>query len=168
MTERHDSSGCSIGKAFLLVEDALAATTAEEASTRFFKAASRIGATYLQTRLYRRPLARLTSETHWQAGGFITRISPQRWPGSAAFNYLCFDCNPLLEAIREGRTRYRFSDFAPHASPAFRVYWEALAEARSVIDEVAGDLGAAGSDGRWTLVVRDATGAEVGRLPIKS
>lgn len=45
---------------------------------------------------------------------------------------------------------------------------EALAEARSVIDEVAGDLGAAGSDGRWTLVVRDATGAEVGRLPIKS
>lgn len=130
MTERHDSSGCSIGKAFLLVEDALAATTAEEASTRFFKAASRFGATYLQTRLYRRPLARLTSETHWQAGGFITRISPQRWPGSAAFNYICFDCNPLLEAIREGRTRYRFSDFAPHASPAFRVYWEALAEAR--------------------------------------
>ncbi|MBL7406425.1 hypothetical protein INQ30_29380, partial [Escherichia coli] len=44
---------------------------------------------------------------------------------------------------------------------------EALAEARSVIDEMAGELEAAGPGGAWTLVVRDATGAEVGRLPIK-
>ena len=44
---------------------------------------------------------------------------------------------------------------------------EALAEARSVIDEMAGELEAAGPDGAWTLVVRDATGAVVGRLPIK-
>ncbi|KAA0122403.1 hypothetical protein SAMN02799622_04003 [Methylobacterium sp. UNC378MF] len=44
---------------------------------------------------------------------------------------------------------------------------EALAEARSVIDEMAGEPGAAGLSGAWTLVVRDATGAVVGRLPIK-
>ncbi|WCS24388.1 hypothetical protein LOK46_25155 [Methylobacterium sp. NMS14P] len=44
---------------------------------------------------------------------------------------------------------------------------EALAEARSVIDEMAGELEAAGPDGASTLVVRDATGAEVGRVPIK-
>lgn len=124
-----DLAGSSTQQALWLADGALAAATAEEASTRFFEAASRIGATYLQTRLYRRPLARLTSEAHWQAGGFITRIAPQRWPGSGAFNYICFECNPLLGAIRESRTRYRFSDFAPHADPGFGAYWEALGEA---------------------------------------
>jgi hypothetical protein len=44
---------------------------------------------------------------------------------------------------------------------------EALAEARSVIDEMADDLGIADRNDRWTLIVRDATGAVVGRLPIK-
>src|SRR5690606_24658712 len=89
---------------------ALGAGTPEEASQRFFAGAERIGATYLQTRLYRRPAARLTSEVHWAAGGFVKRISPERWPGSVAFNYICFEMNPLLTAIRENRTRYRFSD----------------------------------------------------------
>jgi len=130
MTEGHGSPGGGIvSRALQLAEGAFASATPEDASTRFFEAASRLGATYLQTRLYRRPVARLTSEAHWAAGGFITRISPERWPGSAAFNYICFDCNPLLGAIRENRTRYRFSDFAPHAAPAFRIYWEALGEA---------------------------------------
>lgn len=129
MTGSEDLSGSTVDRALRLAEGALAAATADEASIRFFEAASRIGATYLQTRLYRRPLARLTSEAHWQAGGFITRISPRCWPGSAAFNYICFECNPLLGAIRESRTRYRFSDFAPHADPGFGAYWEALGEA---------------------------------------
>jgi len=121
--------GSVAGRALRLAESALSAQTAEEASTRFFAATSRIGATYLQTRLYRRPAERLTSQAHWQAGGFIARISPERWPGSTAFNYICFDCNPLLGAIREGRSRYRFSDFAPHEAPGYRVYWDALGEA---------------------------------------
>lgn len=130
MAGTHNLPGKSmVAQALLLAEGALTAATPEEASNRFFEAASRIGATYLQTRLYRRPLARLTSEAHWQAGGFITRISPERWPGSAAFNYICFDCNPLLGAIRENRTLYRFSDFAPHTARSFRTYWEALDEA---------------------------------------
>ena len=110
-------------------DEALQADTPEEASTSFFAAASGAGATYLQTRLYRRPPARLTSATHWAAGGFITRISPSGWPGSTAFNYVCFECNPLLTAIRENRTRYRFSDFAPHGDRANGTYWEALGEA---------------------------------------
>jgi DNA-binding CsgD family transcriptional regulator len=122
-------AGSMAGQALRLAEDALSARTAEEASTRFFEAARRIGATYLQTRRYRRPAERLTSQAHWQAGGFIARFSPERWPGSAAFNYVCFDYNPLLGAIREGRSRYRFSDFAPHDAPGYRVYWEALGEA---------------------------------------
>lgn len=130
MAAQQDPSAAAIlDRSLRLAEGALAAATPAEASTRFFKAASSVGATYLQTRLYRRPLARLTSEIHWQAGGFITRISPERWPGSAAFNYICFDCNPLLGAIRENRTRYRFSDFAPHSTRAFGPYWEALDEA---------------------------------------
>ncbi len=115
-----------IKKMMRLASGALQAETAEEASVRFFEAARRVGATYLQTRLYRRPMARLTSQTHWAAGGFIKRISPAAWPGSAAFNYICFDCNPLIGAIRENRTRYRFSDFAPHVDRAFRNYWDAL------------------------------------------
>lgn len=112
-----------------LAEGALHARTAEEASTRFFEAARGMGATYLQTRLYRRPVARLTSETHWAAGGFIKRISRDGWVGSAAFKYICFECNPLLTAIRENLTSYRFSDFAPHGQRAFRPYWDALSEA---------------------------------------
>lgn len=111
-------------------EEALRAPTPHEASLRFFEPLQRLGATYIQTRLYRRPVQRLTSQAHWAAGGFIARISPEGWPGSDAFNYICFDCNPLLGAIRETRTRYRFSDFAPHGERTFGAYWEALGEAR--------------------------------------
>jgi DNA-binding CsgD family transcriptional regulator len=119
-----------LSRTFAEIESVLAADTAEAASRRFFDALSPLGATYLQTRIYRRPSAPLTSETHWAAGGLVVRIAPDGWAGSDAFNYVCFDCNPLLGAIREGRTRYRFSDFATHGSGAFGLYWEALSEAR--------------------------------------
>lgn len=111
-------------------EEIFRASTAEEASFRFFAAVEPLGASYLQTRVYRRPAAPLTSATHFAAGGVVTRIAPPKWPGSAAFKYICFDCNPLLAAIREGRTRYRFSDFAPRGERRFGRYWEALSEAR--------------------------------------
>jgi LuxR family quorum sensing-dependent transcriptional regulator len=110
-------------------EGALQCTAADEASERFFRAVEPLGASYLQTRVYRRPGGLLTSATHWAAGGLVKRIAPKTWPGSAAFNYVCFDCNPLLGAIREGRTRYRFSDFAPHRERRFGAYWDALGEA---------------------------------------
>ena len=112
------------------IESVLAAETPDAASRRFFDALSPFGATYLQTRIYRRPVAPLTSQTHWTAGGVVTRIAPEGWVGSDAFNYICFKCNPLLGAIRENRTRYRFSDFAAHDDRAFGPYWEALSEAR--------------------------------------
>jgi LuxR family quorum sensing-dependent transcriptional regulator len=111
------------------VEGAYAARTAEDASVAFFAAMQDFGASYLQTRLYRRPPAILTSASHWAAGGFITRLAPKDWPGSAAFDYVCFECNPLLGAIRESRTRYRFSDFAPRNKTEYGAYWEALGEA---------------------------------------
>jgi LuxR family quorum sensing-dependent transcriptional regulator len=110
-------------------EAALAAPTAEAASARFLRAMTPLGASYLQTRVYRRPSSRLTSATHFAAGGVISRIAPVAWPDSEAFNYICFECNPLLTPIREGRTRYRFSDFAAHDDPDFGAYWDALSEA---------------------------------------
>lgn len=116
-------------KVLELSERALAADTPQAASAAFFDAIGSEGATYLQTRLYRRPIVPLTSATHWAAGGFVARFARPGWVGSDAFNYICFDCNPLLEAIRTGRTRYRFSDFAPHTGREFGAYWDALSEA---------------------------------------
>ena len=111
------------------VEGVLAAATAAEASRRFFDAVQPFGASYLQTRLYRRPRGPLTSPGHYAAGGFVARIAPPSWPHSDAFNYVCFACNPLLAAIRENRTRYRFSDFAPRCDKHYGAYWEAMSEA---------------------------------------
>lgn len=108
---------------------AFGARTTHEASRLFFNAFEELGATYLQTRLYRRPAETLTSATHWAAGGVVTRIAAEGWVGSAAFDYVCFECNPLLTPIREGRTRYRFSDFAPRGDPRFATYWDAFSEA---------------------------------------
>lgn len=107
----------------------LAAPTGEAASAAFLDAVRPFGATYLQTRVYRRPAGPLTSASHFAAGGLVSRFSPPGWPGSAAFDYVCFECNPLLAPIREGRTRYRFSDFAPRRERRFGRYWEALGEA---------------------------------------
>jgi LuxR family quorum sensing-dependent transcriptional regulator len=111
------------------IESALGADTPYEVSKGFFDLLSRSGATYLQTRLYRRPVAALTSATHWKAGGVVARFSPDNWVGSAAFNYVCFENNPLLGAIRESRTRYRFSDFAALDDPTYGDYWDAMSEA---------------------------------------
>lgn len=117
-------------RAMELAETALSAPTAQAASEAFYAAATRAGATYLQTRRYRRPRAGLTSASHWAAGGFISRIAVDGWVGSPAFDYVCFECNPLLQPIRGGLTRYRFSDFAPRGQREYAAYWEALGEAR--------------------------------------
>ena len=108
---------------------ALGASTPAEASARFFEAVRPLGATYIQTRLYRRPTKRLTSDAHFAAGGVVLRLAPPTWPGSDAFNYICFECNPVLAAIRESRTLYRFTDFAPRQKREFGTYWDALSEA---------------------------------------
>lgn len=112
------------------IEDVLRAPTPDAASRAFFGVLARHGATYLQTRLYRRPMAALTSASHFAAGGVLARICPDGWVRSGAFNYVCFESNPLLGAIRESRTRYRFSDFAPFDDVTYGPYWEAMSEAR--------------------------------------
>lgn len=44
---------------------------------------------------------------------------------------------------------------------------EALAEARAIIVEMADEVMRSHPDRSWSLIVRDAAGAPVGRLPIK-
>lgn len=117
-------------RAMDIAEAAPTAPTPKAASEGFFAALTDIGASYMQTRLYRRPITPLTSQAHFQAGGIVTRIAPETWrEGTPAFDYVCFENNPLLEAIRGGLTRYRFSDFAPREQAGYGSYWEAMSEA---------------------------------------
>ena len=111
------------------VESVLDAPSANEAAAHFFAAMAPLGASYCQARLYRRPAAPLTSANHFSAGGRVFVEAPPDWPLSEAGRYVCFQQNPLLRPIRENRTGYAFSDFAPREDPAFGAYWEALAEA---------------------------------------
>lgn len=43
---------------------------------------------------------------------------------------------------------------------------QALADARSVLDELAGDLDANDIDDPWTLIIRDQTGMPVAHIPV--
>lgn len=117
-------------RALNIADAALSADTPEGASAGFFRAVADLGASYLQTRLYRRPIVPLTSAAHFAAGGIVARIAPETWrAGTPAFDYVCFENNPLLEAIRGGMTRYRFTDFAPREDKGYGTYWEAMSEA---------------------------------------
>lgn len=109
----------------------LTAESAEAACQAFFAAAAPYGASYFQARVYRRPAARLTAERHLAAGGIVNRVAPASWDiDSEACRYVCLELNPLLRPIREGWTRYRFSDFAPHGDRRYGRYWDAMSEAR--------------------------------------
>ena len=56
------------------VETALDAGSASESSARYFRAMQHFGASYLQTRVYRRPAAPLTPTNHYAAGGLIALL----------------------------------------------------------------------------------------------
>lgn len=111
-----------------IAEDAVRAPTAAGASEALRDALLPRGLSYLQVRHYRRPRGRLTSAAHWQAGGFVSRYVRPGWMGSASSNYVCFEQNPLLRPIATGRTRYRFSSYAPHGDKRFADYWDAMSE----------------------------------------
>lgn len=119
-----------LSKIIAQVEGVLDARDPEEAGARFFAAMAPLGPSYCQVRLYRRPGARLNSMNHFAAGGRVFVVAPPDWPMSEAGRYVCFEQNPLLTPIREGRTCYAFSDFAPKNDPGFGSYWDALSEAR--------------------------------------
>lgn len=112
-----------------LAQDALAAPDLGIAADHFHRALRAHDVTYLQARAYHRPLGALTSDRHWQAGGFVARHAKSGWVGSTGFNYICFDQNPLVAAVDRSLTRYRFSDFAPHGKRETRDYWDAFSQA---------------------------------------
>lgn len=109
-------------------EDALLAATPAAASDAFHIAVAPVGVSYMQVRRYRRPNGRLSARAHWDAGGFVARYARPDWIGSASSNYICFECNPLLEPVATGVTRFRFDDYAPQADRQFGRYWDALGE----------------------------------------
>jgi LuxR family quorum sensing-dependent transcriptional regulator len=112
-----------------LAEAALAAPDLGVAADHFHAALRRHDVTYLQARAYHRPHGPLTSDRHWQAGGFVARYAKPGWVGSAGFKHICLEQNPLVDAVARSLTRYRFSDFAPHGRRDFASYWEAFGEA---------------------------------------
>lgn len=117
-----------IRAAYDLCEDALAATTPTAVSAALHARIEPLGASYLQVRRYRRPMGRLTSRGHWDAGGFIARYTTADYVGSDAANYVCFEQNPLIEPVATGVTRFRFSAYAPHGDQRFGRYWDAYSE----------------------------------------
>lgn len=113
-----------------MVEPALNADSAPSACRAFMGALQPLGASYFQARVYRRPGSPLTSVNHFAAGGHVHVVAPAGWPFSEAGRYVCFENNPLLTPIRENRTRYAFSDFAPRSDRRWGRYWDAMKEAR--------------------------------------
>lgn len=112
------------------LQPVLLAPSAATAGERFFATMQELGASYCQVRLYQRPDAPLTSNNHFAAGGRVFVEAPAAWAASEACRYICFEQNPLLEPVRENRTAYAFSDYAPHGDRDFGRYWDAMAEAR--------------------------------------
>ena len=118
----------NLSGAFELAEDALAAADAAACARAFGRALKRQGASFFQARRYRRPQRRLTAQAHWDAGGVLHRIDERNWLGRQSSNYICFDCNPLLEPVAKSVTRFRFSDFAPRTRREYGRYWDAMGE----------------------------------------
>lgn len=114
--------------ALWMSEEVRGAADARAASLALHLRATARGAVSLQSRLYHRPYRPLTSAVHWQAGGFVVREAPAGWIGSPGYNYICFEQNPLLQPVTEGRTRFRISDYARPRERAFAPYWEAFGE----------------------------------------
>lgn len=119
-----------LDRVLALAETAVAAETPVAASEALHAALQPFGITYFQSRLYRRPSGTLTSQAHWNAGGVVQRVAREGWVGSPGFDYICLTCNPLLQPIREGQTRYRFSDFADRSRREFQDYWDAFSQAK--------------------------------------
>jgi DNA-binding CsgD family transcriptional regulator len=101
----------------------------ETAANRMYETLRTLGLVGLGLRTYARPGMDVTSQSLWDQGGFLVSIEPKGWSGSLANRYICLENNPLLEAVRERRLAFRFSEYAPYADPGFGAYWEAFGEA---------------------------------------
>jgi DNA-binding CsgD family transcriptional regulator len=118
-----------LAAAIPILEAAASGPDARAQTEAFARAAAPLGVTYVQSRVYRRPAGAFDAEAHWKAGGVLGRVAPGPWEGTAAFHHVCFECNPLVAPVRQRRTRWRFSDYAPREAPPSPDYWDALGEA---------------------------------------
>ncbi len=109
--------------------DACARTSdARVAAMAFADAMRPYGLNGLATRSYCLPEGPLTSEAHWNALGGVATIWPANWSGTAGHRYICFEENPLLDAVKQRHGFFRFTDLAPRAKHG--TYWEAFSEGR--------------------------------------
>ncbi len=62
-------------------------------------------------------------------GGFTLNIAPQGWKGHAALEFLSLEPGPVLQALDDQRTCFRYSDYCPREADEFGATWEALGSA---------------------------------------
>lgn len=109
--------------------DACARTSdARAAAFGFAEALKPYGLNGLATRSYTLPEGPLTSQSHWDAIGSVATVWPPGWAGTQGNRYICFEENPLLEALKQRHGSFRFTDLAPRAKHG--TYWEAFSEGR--------------------------------------
>lgn len=84
------------------------------------------GLTGLGSRVYEMPEGPINSENIWKAGGSVATLWPDNWAGTPGYRYICFVENPLLNALRERRGYFLYSDLAPRETHG--TYWEAYSE----------------------------------------
>lgn len=117
-----------IGSLIGQIDACARASDARAAAMGFAEAMKPFGLTGLGTRTYRLPEGPIDSQGVWDAGGDVATLWPENWAGTPGFRYICFNENPLLDALRQRRTSFRFSDLAPRARHG--TYWEAFSEGR--------------------------------------
>lgn len=110
------------------IESLTAATDLQAAAQGFLQALRPFGANGLGARAYRMPEGPIESEGIWKAGGAVAVHWPDRWADAPGFRYICLEENPLLNALKEQRSFFRYSDLAPHDRHG--TYWEAFSEGR--------------------------------------
>lgn len=101
------------------------ATDMQAAAAGFADVLRAHGLNGMGARVYEMP-SRLESKRVWSAGGAVATLWPTRWQDSPGFRYICFEENPLLNALSERRNVFRYSDMAPRAKHG--TYWEAFSE----------------------------------------
>ncbi len=99
---------------------------AEAAAIAFADTLKPYGLTGMGTRVYQMPEGPIDSENIWKAGGAVATLWPGNWAGTPGYRYICFSENPLLNALRERRGYFLYSDLAPRENHG--TYWEAFSE----------------------------------------
>lgn len=111
-----------------LIDACARASDAHSAAIGFAEAMRPYGLNGLGTRSYCLPEGPLTPEAHSNANGVVATVWPAKWYASAGHHYICFEENPLLDAVKKRFGFFRFTDLAPRARHG--TYWEAFSEGR--------------------------------------